>query len=81
LHTVGEKSVTWEGPRPEVIITQPELIREVLMKVRDFRKQDTHALIKKLTNGLSRLEGEKWARERKLINPAFHMDKLKVSFV
>lgn len=73
----GEKSFIWEGPKPAVIITQPELIREVLMKMRDFTKQDSHALIKKLTNGLTRLEGEEWAQERKLINPAFHMDKLK----
>jgi len=51
------------------------------MKVRDFTKRDSHALIKKLTNGLSRLEGVKWAQERKLINPAFHVDKLKVPFV
>lgn len=77
INNYGEKSFIWGGPIPAVNITKPELIREVLMKVRDFQKPLVNPLVKKLSNGLSRLEGYKWAQQRKLITPAFHMEKLK----
>lgn len=60
-----------------MIITKPEEIREIMLKIYDFQKTAT-PLLKRLTNGLVRLEGQKWAQERKLLNPAFHMEKLKV---
>lgn len=31
-----------------------------------------------LHNGVGSHEGEKWARHRRIINPAFHLEKLKV---
>ncbi|XP_056693762.1 cytochrome P450 CYP72A219 isoform X2 [Spinacia oleracea] len=76
MKTYGERSFLWNGPTPIVSITKPEEIREIMMKIYDFPKTAT-PLMKRLTNGLVRLEGHKWARERKLLNPAFHMDKIK----
>lgn len=80
-HTVnnyGQHCVIWNGPVPMVIISEPELMREVLMKIYEFQKPRTNPFLQKVATGLIMLEGEEWAHRRKLINPAFHMDKLKL---
>jgi cytochrome P450 len=76
----GKNSFIWFGPTPRVNITDPELIKDVLNKYYDFRKPNVNPLIKLLVNGLVNLEGEQWSKHRKIINPAFHLEKLKVSF-
>ncbi|XP_021740749.1 cytochrome P450 CYP72A219-like isoform X1 [Chenopodium quinoa] len=77
IKNYGDRSFLWNGPTPTVMITKPEEIREIMLKIYDFPKTST-PLLKRLTNGLVRLEGHKWARERKLLNPAFHMEKIKL---
>lgn len=77
IKNYGEKSFIWDGPTPSVIITKPEDMNVILTKIYDFQKTIPNPFVKRITNGLSRLEGQKWAQERKLLNPAFHMDKLK----
>ncbi|KAL1118537.1 hypothetical protein V6Z11_D01G042300 [Gossypium hirsutum] len=73
----GKNSFTWFGPRPRVNITDPEKIREILNKFNDFQKVRTNPLLNLLVSGLVNLEGDRWSRRRKIINPAFHQDKLK----
>ncbi|KAL2945013.1 hypothetical protein RDABS01_033360, partial [Bienertia sinuspersici] len=73
----GEKTFVWNGPTPTVIVTNPEEIRKILMKISDFQKTIPNPILKRITNGLTRHEGQKWVQQRKLINPAFHMEKLK----
>ena len=68
------------GLKPRVNIMEPELIRDVLSMHTVFRKPRVHALGKQPASGLFFLEGEKWAKHRKIINPAFRLEKLKVSF-
>ena len=68
------------GPKPRVNIMEPELIRDVLSMHTVFRKSRVHALVKLLVSGLPFLDGEKWAKHRKIINPAFRLEKLKVIF-
>lgn len=46
--------------------------------IEDFPKPKLSSLAKYLTNGIVQYEGEKWAKHRKIINPAFHIEKLKV---
>jgi len=63
-----------------VTLTDPELIKEVLNKPTDFEKINLNPQFRLLAPGLVRLDGEKWSKHRKIINPAFNLEKLKVSF-
>ncbi|KAG5235300.1 cytochrome P450 [Salix suchowensis] len=67
----------WIGPQPIVNIMNPDQIRDVLMKINEYQKP-THPLLKPVACGLLGHEGEKWAKHRKIINPAFHQEKLKL---
>ncbi|XP_022718064.1 cytochrome P450 CYP72A219-like [Durio zibethinus] len=73
----GKNSFMWIGPRPRVTILEPEEIREILTKINDFQKPHNNPLVNLLVSGLADLEGDRWAKHRKIINPAFHQDKLK----
>ncbi|GLU17750.1 hypothetical protein SLE2022_341060 [Rubroshorea leprosula] len=80
-HTVkkyGKNSFTWFGPIPRVNIMNPEHIREIFTKIYDFQKPKSNPLIRLLANGLVSRNGDKWAKHRRLLNPAFHQEKLKL---
>lgn len=70
--------VMWAGPTPRVTVTDPKLIRELLNKHQEFHKPEANAFIEMFVTGLASYNGEKWATHRKIVTPAFHMDKLKV---
>lgn len=64
----------------QLIITDPEMIKEVL---NDKRKNYPKAklgsdLFRIFGNGLVTSEGQRWAKSRKIANFAFHGDSLKV---
>ncbi|KAF8410984.1 hypothetical protein HHK36_003523 [Tetracentron sinense] len=74
----GKKSIIWIGPTPRVNIMDPQLIRDVLSnKFGHFEKPKANPLTKLLATGLLDYEGEQWAKHRRIINPAFHLEKLK----
>ncbi|KAJ0985926.1 hypothetical protein J5N97_004282 [Dioscorea zingiberensis] len=74
----GKISITWLGPYPRVILAEPELVKEVLSnKFGHFVKPSTTPLAKFLVQGLASYDGEKWVKHRRIINPAFHFEKLK----
>ncbi|CAN4103200.1 unnamed protein product [Withania somnifera] len=73
----GKKSFIWMGPKPLVLILDPELIKEVFTKTYLYEKPQANLLVKLLVQGLVIQEGDKWAKHRKIINPAFHLEKLK----
>ncbi|KAG5235307.1 cytochrome P450 [Salix suchowensis] len=79
LHQVvkdyGKNSFMWIGPKPRVNIMNPDQIRDVFMKINEYQKSTQ---LKPLACGLASHEGEKWAKHRKIINPAFHQEKLKL---
>lgn len=76
----GKISVTWLGPTPRVIVNDPKLAREIMNnKFGHFQKRKHTGIVMRLSNGLVNHEGDKWAAHRKIINPAFHIEKLKVT--
>ncbi|PIA31400.1 hypothetical protein AQUCO_04900003v1 [Aquilegia coerulea] len=75
----GKTHFTWFGPNPRVNITDPDMIRDILSnKFGHFEKVGSTSLERKLVTGLVGYEGEKWAKHRRIINPAFHLEKLKM---
>ena len=58
----------------------PEQIKDVFTKIGDFLKPKPNPLTRLLAMGVISYEGEKWAKHRKIINPAFHLEKLKVIY-
>lgn len=70
----------WYGPRPRLVINDPELAKEILNnKERVYSKPEVGNYLKKLVGeGLGFLEGEKFPKRRKLFNHAFNGDILKV---
>ncbi|XP_008776863.2 cytochrome P450 72A15-like isoform X1 [Phoenix dactylifera] len=79
LKQYGKMSFTWAGPEPKVSIVDPDMIREVLSnKSGHLDKPKQSPLHELLFRGLAYYSGEKWARHRRIINPAFHLEKLKL---
>ena len=63
---------------PMCLVNRPELIETVLVtQNNNFEKsKDYRALRRVLGNGLLTSEGEFWRRQRKLVQPAFHQDRI-----
>ncbi|KAL1560587.1 unspecific monooxygenase [Salvia divinorum] len=79
IQKYGNECFFWLGPIPSVILMDPELIKEVLNKSYQYLKQENrNPLTKLLAQGVVSQEKEKWAKHRKIINPAFHVEKLKL---
>ncbi|XP_011070908.1 cytochrome P450 CYP749A22 [Sesamum indicum] len=75
----GKNFLNWHGSECQLFVTEPELIKEILMN-RDgaFPKMDMDGYAKKLLGeALITNEGEKWAKIRKLANHTFHAESLK----
>ncbi|KAK6132444.1 hypothetical protein DH2020_033821 [Rehmannia glutinosa] len=73
----GQNSFIWYGPRPRLNVVDPELIKEILNKPDVFHKPLPEIGKILAGGGILFLEGQKWAKRRKIINPAFHHEKLK----
>ncbi|XP_057792318.1 cytochrome P450 72A397-like [Salvia miltiorrhiza] len=79
LSKFGKDSFFWFGPKPTLIVTDPDLTREILGKSDLFLKpRHSNPLARLLVQGVQSHEKEKWAKHRKIINPAFHLNKLKL---
>ncbi|PNT72433.1 cytochrome P450 72A15 isoform X2 [Brachypodium distachyon] len=75
----GKKACfSWFGPVPKVTLSDPELAKDVMSnKFGHFEKTKFPALSKLLAEGLASIEGEKWAKHRRILNPAFQLEKVK----
>ncbi|CAI9095927.1 OLC1v1031965C1 [Oldenlandia corymbosa var. corymbosa] len=73
----GNICLCWRGTRPTLIIAEAELMKMILSdKDGLIQKPPANPFVALLSLGLSNLEGQKWAKRRRLINPAFHHQKL-----
>ncbi|XP_022140092.1 cytochrome P450 CYP72A219-like isoform X2 [Momordica charantia] len=76
IQIYGKNSFMWDGLIPSVLIVEPEQVKTALLSD-DIRKPKIKPLVKLLADGLVNHEGPKWVKHRKIINPAFHLEKLK----
>ncbi|KAL2245523.1 UNVERIFIED_CONTAM: Cytochrome, partial [Sesamum indicum] len=67
----------WIGPVARVVIMEPELIKEVLNNNHIFKKPTPNPLARFLVCGINGYEDDKWSKHRKIINPAFYVEKLR----
>lgn len=76
----GKTFLYWFGPKPRLAISDPDMIKEVLMNtsgslVRIPFNPSARFLF---GQGLVGLEGDKWALHRRIVNQAFNMERVKV---
>ncbi|KAF5199594.1 Cytochrome p450 [Thalictrum thalictroides] len=75
----GKFTFDWRGPTLRVNIMDPELIKEVFSnKYYQYSKTKVNPYLKLIVTGLVSHDGDTWARHRRIINPAFHLEKLKL---
>ncbi|KAI3954484.1 hypothetical protein MKW92_053469 [Papaver armeniacum] len=75
----GKNFLCWIGSKPQLFITEMELVKEILNnKDGAYPKYKAEGYTKKLLgDGLVTTEGNKWVKQRKLANHAFHAESLK----
>ncbi|KAK9052587.1 hypothetical protein SSX86_029216 [Deinandra increscens subsp. villosa] len=77
-NTYGNIFFTWLGPRPLIHIADPPLIRQILANYNQFQKpRGGNPLSKMLAKGVADADADQWVKHRKIITPAFHVEKLK----
>ncbi|KAK9092530.1 hypothetical protein Syun_027441 [Stephania yunnanensis] len=75
----GKLFVIWFGVTARVNIMDPVLIRDIFSnKFGHFAKVKANPLINLLADGVFSHNDEKWVKHRRIINPAFHQEKLKM---
>ena len=79
----GRPFVYWFGPRPRLVLSDPELVKAAMTdSTGAFDKAGAggnNPLARQLIGeGLVGLTGEAWARHRRVIAPAFNMERVKV---
>src|SRR5215475_11318263 len=74
----GDWVETWLGPFRMWLVYHPDAIEEILVtQSRDFEKSSGLLRLRPLGgNGLFLAEGDRWLRQRRLLQPAFHRQRL-----
>ena len=81
LTHAGKNFLQWYGVKPVLVVTEPELCKEILNnKDGVYVKPKPSIVVKKLFgDSVAMTEGEKWVKLRKLSNHAFQGESLRVS--
>ncbi|KAK7344325.1 hypothetical protein VNO77_13797 [Canavalia gladiata] len=76
----GETFLYWFETDPRICIADPELAKEILSnKFGFYAKPKTRpSIIAMIGDGLVLINGLEWVKRRRILNPAFSMDKLKI---
>jgi len=76
----GKTFLYWTGARPNVCVTDVNVVRQVLFdRTGLYPKNLMNPHISRLLGkGLVLTDGDDWKRHRKVVHPAFNMDKLKM---
>ena len=81
IYAAGETFLYWFGMQPRICISDPELAKQILSnKFGFYVKPSSRPSVQTLlgNKGLVLNSGMDWAKHRRIINPAFSLDKLKV---
>ncbi|KAK1395660.1 Cytochrome P450, E-class, group I [Heracleum sosnowskyi] len=75
----GQTFLCWFGAKPRLVLVDPDMIKEVLLHTTDTNDRDDFNPLSRplFGQGLPGLMGHKWAAHRKIITPAFSMEKVK----
>ncbi|KAJ8532177.1 hypothetical protein K7X08_012100 [Anisodus acutangulus] len=75
----GKRCFVWFGPKPMILVMKSELIREIFAKNYVYQKpHHSNPVASFLARGIANYEEDKWAKHRKILKPAFHLEKLKL---
>ncbi|KAH7666517.1 Cytochrome P450 E-class group I protein [Dioscorea alata] len=76
----GRTFFYWMGAQPRICLGDPEMVKQVLSSNFGFYPKPYPGpnIMALLGKGLVLAEGSDWARHRRALNPAFHIDKLKM---
>ncbi|KAL5792068.1 hypothetical protein ACOSP7_000662 [Xanthoceras sorbifolium] len=76
----GETFMYWHGMEPKIYISDLELAKQILSNKFGFypKPQLSSSVETLIGKGLVLLNGQDWARHKKIINYAFNVDKLEV---
>ncbi|KAG0455199.1 hypothetical protein HPP92_024158 [Vanilla planifolia] len=76
----GRTFLFWFGTRARLAVAEPEMVKVTLLGTGGaFDRIEETPLVKHLLgDGLFRLRGQRWAHHRRIISPAFNMERVKV---
>uniref|UniRef100_J3LP47 Cytochrome P450 n=2 Tax=Oryza brachyantha TaxID=4533 RepID=J3LP47_ORYBR len=76
----GGPFLFWLGTQPRICISDYDSVKQILSnKYGHFVKNDAHpAILSMIGKGLVLVDGKDWVRHRRVLTPAFSMDKLKM---
>ncbi|XP_027365181.1 cytochrome P450 709B2-like [Abrus precatorius] len=76
----GKTFLYWFGTKPTICIADPELAKEMLSNKYGFytKPEPRPSIVTMIGDGLVLVDGLEWVKRRRILNPAFSMDKLKV---